>query len=168
MPRVPPPPTGSLDAPSPTWVGIDPGASGGIAAIKDGELVFWKMPDSETDLWELFRTIGSSWGPSFALIEMGTACLAAQRAAKAVTKGAGNPVRPCSSSAKAMDPFGWVSLPRAYRSTRSPLNDGRRFSESGRRGLKRRASGRTGYEPRPSSFSPRLRARSSSTSPTLS
>lgn len=37
-----------------TFVGIDPGVSGGIAALRDGVMACWKMPDTEADIYQLF------------------------------------------------------------------------------------------------------------------
>ena len=40
------------------FLGIDPGASGGIAslAVEGGQdLIAWKMPETERDTWQLFR-----------------------------------------------------------------------------------------------------------------
>lgn len=48
-------------------MGIDPGASGGVAVIRDGILTAWPMPDSEHDLWDLFLPlIGAD---AFAVVE---------------------------------------------------------------------------------------------------
>jgi len=47
-------------------IGIDPGQSGGIAAIIDGEAVAWKMPDTEMDTYHIFLEIPH---PAFALLE---------------------------------------------------------------------------------------------------
>jgi len=59
------------------YIGIDPGASGGIACIwESGQAECWKMPETERDvrevLWQFngFNLIGSSVEPdSFAVIE---------------------------------------------------------------------------------------------------
>jgi len=40
-----------------TIIGIDPGASGGIAWITDGKPCVEKMPDTLQDLWELIENI---------------------------------------------------------------------------------------------------------------
>jgi len=40
-----------------TTIGIDPGKSGGIAWIQDGESCVEKMPDTLQDLWELLENI---------------------------------------------------------------------------------------------------------------
>lgn len=58
-------------------IGVDPGYSGGIAAVSGiGEARAWKMPETERDTWNLFETLaladtGSDRvsGPVFALIE---------------------------------------------------------------------------------------------------
>lgn len=51
------------------YVGIDPGATGGIAILYEvGGIVAYKMPDTEHDLWELFQVIAAS-EDRFAYIE---------------------------------------------------------------------------------------------------
>lgn len=51
-----------------TFIGIDPGQSGGIAKLTtDGTgYIAYKMPETEKDIWELLSTV---MGPSFCLIE---------------------------------------------------------------------------------------------------
>lgn len=39
---------------TPTYIGIDPGASGGVAILKQGVIVAVPMPDTETDIWDCF------------------------------------------------------------------------------------------------------------------
>ena len=51
-----------------TYLGIDPGANGGIAWITDGKACAEKMPDTLKDLWELIRDI-KSIGDCTAVIE---------------------------------------------------------------------------------------------------
>ena len=51
-----------------TYIGIDPGANGGIAWISGGKACAEKMPDTLQDLWELVRDI-SMTEPSRAVIE---------------------------------------------------------------------------------------------------
>lgn len=42
-------------------IGIDPGASGGIAIInKQGTPLAWKMPDTERDVWDMIKGL-SKW-----------------------------------------------------------------------------------------------------------
>ena len=48
------------------YIGIDPGASGGIAAIQGGPLA-WPMPETERDIWELMKFFAKT--PSFVVIE---------------------------------------------------------------------------------------------------
>lgn len=38
-------------------IGIDPGKSGGIAVIKDGQAWADKMPETEKDLWDYFDSL---------------------------------------------------------------------------------------------------------------
>lgn len=50
------------------FIGIDPGASGGIACIwESGNAEAWKMPETERDAFECVEQFGH-W-PSFAIIE---------------------------------------------------------------------------------------------------
>lgn len=49
-----------------TYIGIDPGAAGGIAAIKGGPLA-WPMPETERDIWDLMKYFAKE--PSFIVIE---------------------------------------------------------------------------------------------------
>jgi len=51
-----------------TWIGIDPGANGGIAWITDGKACAEKMPETLYDLWFLILDIKST-GDCHALIE---------------------------------------------------------------------------------------------------
>lgn len=53
------------------FVGIDPGASGGIAVIHpDGKVECCKMPDTERDVWGVLKDIGIiSAGQAVAIIE---------------------------------------------------------------------------------------------------
>jgi len=44
---------------SKTIIGIDPGANGAIAWIKEGKPCVEKMPDTLQDLWEILRDIAS-------------------------------------------------------------------------------------------------------------
>lgn len=57
----------------PTFIGIDPGKSGGIAFITNKEVHYTKMPSTERDIWNFFESITSYWNntPSdfFAIIE---------------------------------------------------------------------------------------------------
>lgn len=39
------------------YVGIDPGAKGGVAVIAKKSVLVWRMPDNDTDLYDLFRII---------------------------------------------------------------------------------------------------------------
>lgn len=49
------------------YIGVDPGASGGVAALNSLEVRAFGMPGTERDLWELVASLG---GPdSFAIIE---------------------------------------------------------------------------------------------------
>lgn len=59
-----------FDAPDskPSVLGIDPGQSGGLAVLKNGVALAWKMPETERDLQDLFEEI-SREGVDFALIE---------------------------------------------------------------------------------------------------
>jgi len=51
------------------FLGVDPGASGGIARLGNGlEPYAWKMPDTERDIAELFRPL-SEWKSIFCIIE---------------------------------------------------------------------------------------------------
>ena len=51
-------------------IGIDPGASGGIAAINsDSEIEAFKMPATERDIWELIEWLADGHRPVFAYIE---------------------------------------------------------------------------------------------------
>jgi len=47
-----------------TIIGIDPGASGGIAWITDGEPCVEKMPNTLTDLWDLIHSLNFNAGPN--------------------------------------------------------------------------------------------------------
>lgn len=38
-----------------TLIGIDPGLSGGIAVLKEGEVAAYKTPETETDIVDFFR-----------------------------------------------------------------------------------------------------------------
>lgn len=52
-----------------TYIGIDPGVSGGIAAIYEGEgahVRAWKMPETERDLWDVFCELAN---PTFLILE---------------------------------------------------------------------------------------------------
>jgi crossover junction endodeoxyribonuclease RuvC len=49
-----------------SFIGVDPGASGGVAAIVDGEAIAWKMPPTEKNIHDLFLELPR---PAFALIE---------------------------------------------------------------------------------------------------
>ena len=40
-------------------MGIDPGKSGGIAVIADGQAEAWKMPDTERDILDLIASTGA-------------------------------------------------------------------------------------------------------------
>lgn len=53
-----------------TFIGIDPGKSGGIAAVSDDgqSTVAYKMPETEKDIWILLSSIKAE-GPCFCLIE---------------------------------------------------------------------------------------------------
>ena len=58
------------------YLGIDPGLSGGIAAINNGTANVWKMPKTDADIADLFRYEAlqpgrvQSGGPDcFAMIE---------------------------------------------------------------------------------------------------
>jgi len=42
----------------PSILGIDPGQSGGIALIDDGEAGAWKMPETERDVYNLISDLG--------------------------------------------------------------------------------------------------------------
>ena len=56
--------------PTATWLGIDPGASGGIAILHGREVTSVSMPDTERDVWDFFQENG--WRgdtPQFAIIE---------------------------------------------------------------------------------------------------
>lgn len=50
-------------------IGIDPGASGGIALLDDEGAHAWKMPDTERDTQELFEQLAGPFGLAFAGIE---------------------------------------------------------------------------------------------------
>lgn len=52
-----------------TFIGIDPGQSGGIAVLSDvAPAIAWKMPETERDVWDFF--VGYMMGPdAFAMIE---------------------------------------------------------------------------------------------------
>jgi len=51
------------------WIGVDPGASGGIARLANGvEPYAWKMPETERDISELFRPF-SEYKRIFCVIE---------------------------------------------------------------------------------------------------
>lgn len=55
---------------SKTYVGIDPGQSGGIAVIfPDGNATAWKMPETDKDIWEALTGWPAEAGEIFALIE---------------------------------------------------------------------------------------------------
>ena len=55
------------------YIGVDPGASGGLASLINGPIHICPMPDTERDIWEWFRQVsfkgvlGSQ--PIFAIIE---------------------------------------------------------------------------------------------------
>jgi len=52
------------------WIGVDPGQSGGIAAVTGpGQAEAWPMPRTERDIWDLFRSLADRPGPKTALIE---------------------------------------------------------------------------------------------------
>lgn len=52
------------------YIGIDPGASGGIAVIENNSAVAYKMPDTEADIWELFASLRQMECSIFAVIEL--------------------------------------------------------------------------------------------------
>lgn len=53
-----------------TWLGIDPGLSGGIALIGDrGYMEVHRMPQTEKDTWDLLARLQSTYGITYALIE---------------------------------------------------------------------------------------------------
>ncbi len=53
------------------WLGVDPGATGGIARLGDGLAPYaWKMPDTERDLSDLFRDL-SQYADTFCSLESG-------------------------------------------------------------------------------------------------
>ena len=55
--------------PSPVYIGIDPGASGGLACVHvDGNCAAVPMPPTERDVWEWVTDL-SSWRPPFAVVE---------------------------------------------------------------------------------------------------
>ena len=55
--------------PSPVYIGIDPGASGGLASVHvDGSCAAVTMPPTERDVWEWVTDL-SSWRPPFAVVE---------------------------------------------------------------------------------------------------
>lgn len=57
---VAPKPLKSHMSPTPTiYIGIDPGASGGVAMLHGDDAQVWKMPDTEEDIWRLIaaRTV---------------------------------------------------------------------------------------------------------------
>lgn len=49
------------------FMGVDPGKSGGIAVVGDGSAAAYKMPETETDTYQLFLQEGSA--TKFAVIE---------------------------------------------------------------------------------------------------
>lgn len=53
------------------FLGIDPGQSGGIAAVADGcPPVAWKIPETERDVWSIIQGYGpAGMAPAFAMIE---------------------------------------------------------------------------------------------------
>lgn len=51
-----------------TFIGIDPGQSGGIAFVDEHDLGAHKMPDTERDIFELLRDLAAA-GPAVARIE---------------------------------------------------------------------------------------------------
>lgn len=38
-------------------LGVDPGASGGIALVSDKEAEAWKIPETERDIWDLLSSL---------------------------------------------------------------------------------------------------------------
>lgn len=51
------------------FIGIDPGASGGIALLDDEGAQAWKMPDTEKDTQDLFEQLAGPFGIVTAAIE---------------------------------------------------------------------------------------------------
>jgi crossover junction endodeoxyribonuclease RuvC len=52
-----------------TFIGIDPGQSGGIAVLADSApAIAWKMPETERDVWDLFPSYMMA-PDAFAMIE---------------------------------------------------------------------------------------------------
>lgn len=51
-----------------TYIGIDPGQTGGIAWIRDGKAAAEKMPETERDVLDLLSGIASE-GPCIAILE---------------------------------------------------------------------------------------------------
>lgn len=60
------------------YIGIDPGVSGGIAAIGPGGLTTYKIPDNEEGLWEIIASFDLKH--SVAVIELVTGYVAGGRA----------------------------------------------------------------------------------------
>ncbi len=50
-------------------LGIDPGASGGIALLSDDAPQAWKMPDTERDIYDLLAEYSREYGPGHAYLE---------------------------------------------------------------------------------------------------
>lgn len=51
------------------YIGCDPGKKGGIAILLDGGILAWKMPETELELLEIFRSIRDRKGEKFCLVE---------------------------------------------------------------------------------------------------
>lgn len=52
-----------------TYIGIDPGVSGGIAAISNGIALAWKMPETDRDIVDLLRAVAPVRGEARAMVE---------------------------------------------------------------------------------------------------
>lgn len=52
-----------------SYIGIDPGQSGGIALLCDNEVEAWKMPETERDVYDLLRGIKQGYPGVVAVLE---------------------------------------------------------------------------------------------------
>lgn len=52
-----------------TYIGCDPGQSGGVGLLRGTFAQVWKMPDTEADILELFQNIINGRGDIFCLVE---------------------------------------------------------------------------------------------------
>lgn len=57
MPELPNTPSSRKNPQTRSYVGIDPGKQGGIVLISPISVVWWSIPETELDLWNVFTTV---------------------------------------------------------------------------------------------------------------